>query len=1757
MRFNTKRRVFGRSVLLGGLLTSAGLMASCTGGGGGGGVSTSTTTPPTPEEEVQTPASTIAEETKTVVVTTPQTTIQEEPNKAEVTTSINKGIATLTILKDNGEVYLNSEGKPYQFQVVEDEKGRYIFNIKVPADAAKAILKVEKEGYVPYEKVIELGANEVKVQIQELVTAVTKVVEPEILKSLNNKFVIALTKDGNLKTYDSVVKALSDYENVLVISANASALKDFDKIQKVKATLRTFEPTPADLQIFPGEFKTDKGENLITGGFNLNEVIAIYENGTKAPLKVIPNKAEPCTWTVERYLSSLMISSIKEQGDFDPEAEGCQVPIYTYLDDSGVWTFVGPADVKLKNGTPINCEDLDENKPYEYTVNICVTNEELPRWINIDWIATQQFVNKSVCIELTDQNGKPVYDAYVAAGIENYYDYSTTNSSGIARLDLIVRSDNVEEDLKSYTYRIFAFDDYKVYSGAVLPFSNGTDNCDYYTSVTVINPYNATLVVKLNANATLGEDLTEEDFLNEDVGYVCVSGVDTFYYKCDFVDLENKIVVPVKQGYTYRIYGPRIKTTEVKVENDFQEIVVNLENNPPEVQLLVKPNPAKEGEPVSISIIATDVDGDFVEITDFKINGLPQTYQVFFSTGGYLYAYTAIVAQQSGEISVQVKDSIGAEAVSTQTLTVLNNLAPIISGVEIYSDGEKILPERGIYTVKVGKEIKLIPFGYDPDGDEIEWIVEAEGLNFVKDENAFISTVDAPGNYTVTIKASDNQTTTEYQIQINAKDAFVPKIEDFAVISKGVLWPGQTYKVTFTVVDLDTSIDNISVSGELLDQNGTVIAENVLEIENKAVADNGIYNFQAKLTIPENLELGNYVLKLSISDEEFTVSDTLEIKVGNLPPKVEVVEAVNTVPIGQEAKFVVKVEDPDLDEVTVEWLINGELTYSETAKAVLTSEFTYVFETPGTYTVELVVKDSFGNEVKSDQLKWTITVYDPNKEYVFFVPVAGIYVAALDEDFNVKAVAISDETGKVALPYPEADTVNLAFVVTPEAYLTKDQLWQITILGLASHGNENTTLTATDWNEFLTKGEIPAEVLKQLSFPKDAPKVDPNLTDWNSIIELLDSDKNGFITKEEVYNAALSKFDANKNNIIEFNEYAKFYYGNLNTVGAIVVKGLPTDQVLNYHFDPRYFGPVLTKSDTAKHYFKFVEIKIDDEKQIVLDNETTLDIDWKIDEFQPLYYRPEDSAYPTAVGAVLLDPTDKYSLAIKRRMYANICDSWGCYKKFVGGQGLLLVDQTDDKINLFPGDLKNATVITLKGTSWLDVYAYKNGMPLYLTLGSNFEWDKGNIYTIDTELPKYGNLYLVWAPSVWYGLYNLPITSEVIDTYAIYNATPLSTIKLKDGGILEFKTDATAETKLIAVAKSLTDYNNTAAVFYIGPYEEIFNATKILKALNFETKTLGNLYEKLIDPLMKTGYIKIHGANLYIIRDNTVATLQDFYKKLLKGEVVTYYDFEVSYDANYYDYYDPYMGYYYYPVLPVSKELIGPETHDALNPTYEDVINWILENKGKEIRLVLYSSWNSAFIEDVCTIEDYGLYDSRVSYINFNCNLGNLYAEIWDGVFIRFLYSTSENQTVETITQPVVYTSPQTLITFEDDYNYKDGVILSTATPEISEEELKQYTWTVLSNPQTIFGGVEEVACYRLQDGLLLYSANGTEWVAVANYTINNGKLIVTFENETAEVRFIEENVDGNLAYAVIANPLTKPQLTEVGVAIKGDTCLA
>ncbi len=1148
------------------------ILYSC-GGGGGGSEETPSTTPTT--------------STASLTVLVDSTTT---PTTRATTTTASQGKAILIVDTNNDGAFDENSGDE-KYEGIIDSEGKVSFkDIAIPAgETVYAKLRVEKNGRAPYEKIVELSEN-ASLTIDVTTTPVQKVTAPvNATVSLAKRgvpvyLVFSLKKDAagarRIEVRTSTrrdVRADSSTELQAVIPGAIIP----SGVDEISASMKRFSGV-SDRNYFPGRFvgKGAPSQYVRRDGsdeYRLKSVafsLIKLEDQNGKPIKFENRRDGNDTITVTINIPQNAYSQITE--DADNSTDVVEVPIYRYDYATGNWEYIGLGNLTCDgifiNATALNSagslENLVNSNGYSYCdVRFDVPASDWSEYLNIDypvWFGGEPVI-KNVCLKFVNDNGTPLeYVDVWADGPTYFYDWS--DEDGMVEFQIPVPSG---VDASSYINGNYTFH-YSYWSYGIsdmpigdLTFNSNYEGCDLGAQVVINNPFDSEIKVVVRDEdgqpvSGIWVDMWSEDYSFWNSGYTNEDGEVTFKARSNIPYVIDILGVEKHAEVNGALDSDEKSDNGKKVIVEFTK-----ENQPPEVWVWVYPDPVKAGAIATAYVSAWDPEG-----SDLTLNATWNNQIISCSgSGNYGYGYWTCSLNTnnlSGDVTFQATvsdgEKVGSSSYTVNILAATNN-PPVIYGLMIFENGTK--PVMDWNNLKTGN-YTFEAFGWDPDGDNITFTYEVNGTTAQNGAYTFTQA----GEYTIKVIASDgnDNSTATYNVRVVGDN--IPA--DIQLFYTDATNPGAGDEITVYafVYDPDTKLQPndflITING-----NNTIKSNETVE---ELYPGSGFYSYQADIQLPSNVPSdGKFDITLNVDNATSTF--TIWVENPNTPPyfTVSLPESLS-LNAGDTHTFNVEAVDDDGDQLTYTWYVKyGTGDYEEAGTG---QSFTYTFENGGTYFVKVVVSDGKTEVSEACEVAVQSTAAEEGK-LIIHTGITGIYVTVHNPSTLEPILTVqTDENGDAiidnAASYGDSEgllTVSLSF--TPDIVMTKDQIFEMAVKDIAEkYYEENGTFYNAE--DIIENGCIPVD---------DAQLLADNDTEAQQIASA-DTDSNGCIDKDELYQVALSILDKDGDGVLEFKDVE-----NSTVVKVIMVKNLaPGEYDLT-----KYYKEEVMENDTP---FKNVSITI-------------------------------------------------------------------------------------------------------------------------------------------------------------------------------------------------------------------------------------------------------------------------------------------------------------------------------------------------------------------------------------------------------------------------------------------------------------------------------------------------------------------------------------------------------------------------------------
>ena len=847
------------------------------------------------------------------------------------------GKATLT-------VYLNGDNTTYTATL--DNNGSFSFNnIAVSPDnsTTKALLKISKEGYAPYEKVIYLpknGSTRITyslVPAQTITQKIDNTTDNITIKGNSGGYLeIGLNKSGKPFIKETNSRDVNNNDSKISVSIPISDIPT--SVHSITASLAAFNGS--DVKHFPGQFQGTgyPGSRASSNFVSLKSISYAYinltdQNGKK--IELIDNTSKETGkpgMTVTFNIPCDQLTNIKDDNNTD---SGVQVPLWTYNYNTSSWTWVGEGSLYYDNGTPVdNATNLTcDNHTYYVKGTIEVAN--WGNWVNIDYpIITNPSELKSVCVKLVDQNNNPISGAYVYGEGDTYVD-GTTDDNGTVKFEGLI-NDN-------YTFYV----DYAPFGLYSYEINVNIDNNSQCQTRKLNNPLNATLTVKLLKNNSQMKGKWVEVYS------------DNGYWNGKYTDDKGTATFKVKSGETYTINAIG-QTYNVTLSSDNLTVTrtITYKNTPPVVSSYIWPTTVKPGQSITAYVYASDYDGDALKLTKAtyglsNINCV-QTYGVIYKDDNgnpissyYNWECSIDNLTQSGTFKATVSDGNGHSVSTSDNITVTQDRPPQVYGIDIMDNGTYVYNWNAL---KKGETYTLTAYAWDPDGDNLTYTFYLDNDSVpicnASDNNTCQYTFQKDGNHNIKVEVNDKfNKPVEYTISVHV-GAAKPVIYSVGA-DKYLLNPyGDTINVFAyaSAPGANLTTDNFVWS---------VDGDNVT-VDNANYSD-GEYTGSITLTF-DNQSKATHTIKLTVTNGDQKTSSSFTVWTDR-PPIFKTSLSDNvTLNQGDVYTFEVNAEDPDFQTVKYSWRINCNNAGWVDAGSN-DSTLTYEFDDNGTCEVQAIASD--------------------------------------------------------------------------------------------------------------------------------------------------------------------------------------------------------------------------------------------------------------------------------------------------------------------------------------------------------------------------------------------------------------------------------------------------------------------------------------------------------------------------------------------------------------------------------------------------------------------------------------------------------------------------------------------------------------------------------------------------------------------------------------------------------------------------------
>ena len=185
---------------------------------------------------------------------------------------------------------------------------------------------------------------------------------------------------------------------------------------------------------------------------------------------------------------------------------------------------------------------------------------------------------------------------------------------------------------------------------------------------------------------------------------------------------------------------------------------------------------------------------------------------------------------------------------------------------------------------------------------------------------------DQQATYKIKLILTDSQNKTKTSdfgsLIVTPQEQNVPPVITYFYVLPSTVKPGENIGIYGSGYDIDSETVSSQVHYVCYDGNDNVIDEGYTENGN-----NLFYQGYEAFTIPNNPNIKTCAFRWELSDgDNTTTSDEVSVEVKNLPPEVYIWPEAYAVPTDNDSvKIYAIVSDPNGDEVTCNWYVNGQL----------------------------------------------------------------------------------------------------------------------------------------------------------------------------------------------------------------------------------------------------------------------------------------------------------------------------------------------------------------------------------------------------------------------------------------------------------------------------------------------------------------------------------------------------------------------------------------------------------------------------------------------------------------------------------------------------------------------------------------------------------------------------------------------------------------------------------------------------------------
>ena len=645
--------------------------------------------------------------------------------------------------------------------------------------ALEALLTVEKDGFAPYTKVINLVKDDPVSVVAEMKNPVmTEVVDLKGLSKAQrmSSFVRFGTKRDAEGTVQSFAKLMSLSELRALDTAIQNGEVDMNGTQSVsviptsaipesvttlQVDMQSFDSSnPDEFAAFPGKLKghgygsnaakaaASNGSNevdLESAAFDLLKLTD--QNGDLIELqpvtsgsKLAPMASGSCSGMVwKRYLRGSELQVIARWGDDDNETAGYQVPIWSNDNATGAWEFVTEATIHDSSGNVV--DDINTSK-WGYYFEACV-DVKWQGYLNCDSpIAPKP--PKQLCIFSHDQFGDALGGVSISGRYGGQYAYGYTSNRDDAtkgHTAIEIKNGDAKTDWSfKYRHALTGWSQIAIDPDDIVEVNDTARGCFWDLNITIENPYTTTLTVypydRNGSRASKGENVHVYNY---------TYGSDYFsqYRQVD----ENgsvsfKIKPDVNYTVTYKAASVTIKANSIvegtEILDTTRQVDANITdvNKAPSVYVTVNSYRINDASKyMRFYISARDGNYDPLTFKGLKIDstalkeGTDYIVDSTYSYDGYYYirgklnlqsaTLSSLAAQlAAGDYTLRASFSDGrVEQDGSRSFTVSENTAPVIRSLRLIDVNTSLVYYSTYSNIPEGS-FNIFAYVYDRDGDK-------------------------------------------------------------------------------------------------------------------------------------------------------------------------------------------------------------------------------------------------------------------------------------------------------------------------------------------------------------------------------------------------------------------------------------------------------------------------------------------------------------------------------------------------------------------------------------------------------------------------------------------------------------------------------------------------------------------------------------------------------------------------------------------------------------------------------------------------------------------------------------------------------------------------------------------------------------------------------------------------------------------------------------------------------------------------------